>query len=120
MIARLSLALRLLPTAAILMTVGVSCPSSAYRAGTTTPFSADSPFNTTITSDAAIDPRSQPIVESVTREEVHAGLIEFGIPIYEVDDSTTRYNITCQEPISWGPCPLEGVSVPIPGGARPQ
>lgn len=120
MISSVRLALRLLPVSAVLMLVAVACPSSADRAATTTPFAPDSPFNKAIPIDAPVDPKSGSIVDAITREGVHAGLIEFGIPIYDASPSTPRYIITCREHASWGPCPLEGVSVPIPDEARPQ
>lgn len=83
-------------------------------------FAADSPFNTVIDAATPVDRNSEAMVSSLIGGGVHAGLIEFAIPIYEADDFTPRYSVDCQEPASWGTCPLAGLRVPIPDGAQPQ
>lgn len=100
--------------------VGPSLSLQEPASGPAAPFSPNSPFNTAIASDAVVDPNSEAVISALAGEGVHAGLVEFGIPIYESDDSTRRYVIKCAGPVSWGPCPLDGVSVPIPDQATPQ
>lgn len=85
------------------------------------PFAADSPFNTPIAEEVQVDRRSSTLVGAATADGMlHAGLIEFGIPIYRATADTPRYTVPCTVEHDWGSCPFDGVSVPIPDDARPQ
>ncbi len=70
--------------------------------------------------DAKVDPNSQAMIAWATRDgNLHANLVEFGIPIYRADSSSPRYRVDCREK-AWGPCPFADLEVPIPDGARPH
>ena len=47
-----------------------------------------------------------------------ADIIQYGEPIYTVNASTPRYNVSCTE--NWGVCSLGQAPVPIPAGATPS
>jgi hypothetical protein len=85
------------------------------------PFRSDSPWRTPIAADAAVDAGSAPVVSRITRDGMmHAGLVEFGIPIYSATADTRRYTVPCAVDRDWGPCPFADVTVPIPDGATPH
>lgn len=84
------------------------------------PFAEQSPFRTAIPADAAVDPNSAAMIGAATSDgNVHAGLLEFGIPIFYADARSPRYDVRCL--ISqWGPCPFDGLKIPIPDDAHPH
>lgn len=60
------------------------------------------------------------MVAHLTRDSAgYANLVEFGIPIYYANAETPRYEVPCTV-TTWGPCPFDRYSVPIPEGARPH
>ncbi|MCL7960264.1 MAG: hypothetical protein M8861_08735 [marine benthic group bacterium] len=75
-----------------------------------------SPFNIPIADDPVLDTNSGRISAALGQKAV-ADLYEFGIAIYEVDESTNPVAVTCTEP--WGTCPLEGGLHRIPVTAQP-
>ena len=79
-------------------------------------FSPTSPFNSPIPANPVIDANSQAQVAYLQREVV-ADLWEFGIAIYEVDESTTPVAIECIQ--RWGRCPLETGLHRVPEDAIP-
>lgn len=79
-------------------------------------FAATSPFNAPISSDPILDPGSERIAADLS-EKVVANLYEFGIAIYEVDESTNPVTVNCTKP--WGTCLLEGSRHRVPDGAQP-
>ena len=84
------------------------------------PFAEQSPFRTAIPAGAAVDPNSAAMISAATEDgNVHAGLFEFGIPIFYADAQSPRYDVRCL--ISqWGPCPFDGLKIPIPDNAHPH
>lgn len=91
-------------------------PSLAAR-----PFADTSPFNVPITSRPTVDPNSSAMVDRATRTGmVHANLYEYGIPIYRATSMTPMHPVKCTGPSSWGVCPMETQSMPIPRGAVPN
>ncbi|SDH06348.1 hypothetical protein [Pseudonocardia oroxyli] len=85
------------------------------------PFASDSTWNTPIAADAGVDPNSDRLITGVTYERMlHAGMAEFGLPLYRADADTPRHTVTCTIDEEWGGCPFDGVEVPIPDDARPQ
>lgn len=79
-------------------------------------FAATSPFNAPISGDPILDPGSERIAAALS-EKVVANLYEFGIAIYEVDESTDPVTVNCTKP--WGTCLLEGSRHRVPDGAQP-
>lgn len=79
-------------------------------------FAATSPFNAPISGDPILDPGSERIAAALS-ESVVADLYEFGIAIYEVDESTDPVTVNCTKP--WGTCLLEGSLHRVPDGAQP-
>lgn len=85
------------------------------------PFTSESPWRTTIPAGATVDPASAAMVARATRESAgYANLVEFGIPIYEVTAEAPRSVVRCTVVSLWGPCPFNGITVPIPVGATPH
>ncbi|MET0452911.1 MAG: hypothetical protein ABW137_13865 [Mycobacterium sp.] len=84
------------------------------------PFADSSPFRTPIPDDVAVDPGSDAMIRAVTGDgNLHAALVEFGIPIFSADAQTPTYTVPCRA-TDWGPCPFDGRQIPIPDGARPH
>lgn len=82
-------------------------------------FGRDNPWNVPIPSDPVLDEDSDALVAALARERAgYALLYEHGLPVYESDAETPRYEIECTE--DWGPCGLEEGPVPVPAGARPS
>jgi hypothetical protein len=60
------------------------------------------------------------MIASVQRDRaIHANLVEFGIPIYQVNADVPGQPVACTGD-EWGGCPFNGVSVPIPHDAAPN
>ena len=93
-----------------------STTSAAPTAVSTPVFAATSPFNAPIGSDPALDPNSDQIATYLGLDVV-ADLYEFGIAIYEVDESTPPVAVDCTK--NWGTCPLERDLHRIPEDAQP-
>lgn len=91
-------------------------PPPAPEAGPTQVFAATSPFNAPIANDPVLDSNTNSIA-AFLGQEVVADLYEFGIAIYEVDESTTPVAVDCTE--EWGTCPLEDGLHRIPDQAQP-
>ncbi|KUH96002.1 hypothetical protein AU187_12125 [Mycobacterium sp. IS-1556] len=90
------------------------------RADQPQPFAEDSPFRTPIPADAEVDPNSAAMIRAVHWDNsASAATVEFGIPIYTANAHTPRYSVPCLI-TEWGPCPFDGLRVPIPDDARPQ
>ena len=84
------------------------------------PFDAASPWQSPLPVNPAVHPDSDAMVAHLTRDNgVYANLVEFGIPIYYANAESPRYEVPCTV-TTWGPCPFDGRSVPIPDGARPH
>ena len=94
-------------------------PPPPPPSGSDRPFSDTSAWNVPIPRDPVLAPNSRAIASylSGARGSIAADLYEFGVPVYDADASTPRYNVECTKP--WGPCGLEDGPVPIPDGARP-
>lgn len=85
------------------------------------PFATSSPFNVVIPVQPRTDPNSTAMVARATRTgQLHANLVEYGIPIYTAGPGSPRYQVSCDMAGAWGPCPFAGRSMPIPSGARPS
>jgi len=97
-------------------------PAADYAsAADARPFAPTSAFNTVIPTAPAVDPKSGPMIDSAARTgQLHANLVEYGIPIYTAAPDTPRYSVTCDLTGLWGPCPLSDVPVPVPGNAVPN
>lgn len=85
-------------------------------------FSAESPFNTAIGSDPAIDDQSDLLLQTLVRDATVGFVVsvkEFSSPIYVTDQSTPRYDVNIRCGAEWevGVHTLKGV--PIPDGAEP-
>ena len=84
------------------------------------PFAEDSPFRTPIPADPEIDPNSAAMIRGVDWDgSAYVSTIEYGIPIYTAAEHTPRYSVPCLI-TEWGPCPFDGLQVPIPDDAQPQ
>jgi len=106
---------------AAVATVAVAATRTASTPATVAPpFAADSPFNTPISAGAQVDPASDAMIAQAARDgSLHASMVEFGIPIFSADADTPRYAVPCRVD-SWGPCPFDGIQVPIPDDASPH
>lgn len=84
------------------------------------PFHPSSPWNSPIPPAPALDPRSHAIVRHLSsgRHPAIANIGAYGVPVYEADASTPRYDVRCDRP--WGLCDLEREGVPIPLNAVPS
>ncbi|MFC1592127.1 hypothetical protein ACFL43_06350 [Thermodesulfobacteriota bacterium] len=84
-------------------------------------YSADSPFNQPIAGDAAIDPDSDLLIESIIEQAESQGFFiavnEWTIPIYYADADTPRYDVALTA--SWAPARVM-LDVPIPDYAEPD
>ncbi len=80
------------------------------------PFAETSPFNAPINDDPVLDPRSSQMTAFLAQKVV-ANLYEFGIAIYDVDQTTNSVSVDCTAP--WGRCPLEDGLHRVPDRARP-
>jgi hypothetical protein len=111
---------RIATAVAAIITVASCSHTPPASADETQPFAPDSPFRTQIPAHAAIDPNSGAMIAGVAWDnKAHASLIDYAIPIYTADASTPRYSVPCII-AEWGPCPFNGLKVPIPDGARPH
>lgn len=82
------------------------------------PFAPDSPWNTAIPADVALDEESADMVAALTEEGAAYALIhEHGVPVYEADADTPTVSITCMAE-DWGPCSVEDHPVPMPAEAE--
>ena len=95
---------------------GGSAPLSAPE-GPDLPARADA-WSTPIGPDPALDSDSGVISAYLGSGPVSANVVQYGIPVYEADADTPRYDVDCRR--DWGDCPLERSPVPIPDGARPS
>jgi len=77
-------------------------------------FSPASPFNQAL---ANATPYSTSLVSQLAAAPT-ADIYQYGEPIYTVNASTPRYNVSCTE--NWGLCSLAQAPVPIPAGATPS
>jgi hypothetical protein len=92
-------------------------PSPAPTTLLDRPFAANSPYNTTIPADPAIDPSSRDMISYVTGDgQVYANLREYGVPIWTASPATPHVTVTCR--LRWGKCPI--ATTPIPPGAEPN
>jgi hypothetical protein len=94
------------------------------------PYAADSVWNTPIAADAAVDPRSAELVESIrvgpTDGAITSDPTQYAFPVYEVGPTTPRYDVPC---VTFS-CTIVTESgaervrlledVPIPDHARPS
>jgi hypothetical protein len=97
-----------------------AAPSTWSMDSTARPFAAGSPWNSAIPADPELDPQSEDMVSSLIEDGGgHALLYEFGVPVYEAGADTPKVTVTCTK-TTWGRCPLRGLRVPIPAGARPS
>ncbi|MCH9669423.1 MAG: hypothetical protein K0U76_08455 [Actinomycetia bacterium] len=94
-----------------------AAPAAASPA---TAFAAESPFNNRIPARAVVDPNSADMVAGISRNHsMHANLVEFGIPIYQVTADAPRTSVKCTI-TAWGPCPFGEHQIPIPQDAKPS
>lgn len=104
---------------ALVATLSVTAFPSSPR-GFTEPFTEGSPFRTVVPADAVVDPNSAAMIDAATSDgKVHAGLLEYAIPIFYADANSPRYDVSC-EISQWGPCPFAGLKIPIPDDAHPN
>jgi hypothetical protein len=76
-----------------------------------------SPFNQLVPANPKLDSRSTGMVAVLTRDVVF-DLYEYGIAVYQVDDSTPKANVFCRA--NWGTCPTDALNpIPVPTGMRP-
>lgn len=97
---------------------GVTRPGGG---GTTakSPAPFGSAWSQPIPAHPTLDTRSQRMVRSLAADgRAYANLYDYGIPIYQVGDSTVLRRVECTKP--WGTCDLERNRVPIPVVARPN
>ena len=80
-------------------------------------FGEAGPWNAPLPATPVLDHDSEEIVEylSTARHPAVTNLYEFGVPIWDADASTPRYDVKCLEP--WGTCGLEEQPVPLPDEA---
>jgi hypothetical protein len=82
------------------------------------PFEADSPWNTPIVADPAIDSNSEAMSSFLGSEQKgYADLYEFGTPVFEASAGDPLASVSCTEP--WGLCQLTQQSIQIPTDASP-
>lgn len=83
------------------------------------PFAADSPWNKPIGTNPSLDSKSSGIASLLSSgtNPAAANMYEFGIPIYHVDASTPKVNVSCTY-TQWGQCPI--TQARIPSHARPH
>lgn len=98
-----------------------AAPAPSPTSTVARPFASSSPFNVKIKTSPVVDAKSAAMVAQAARTGMaHANLFEFGIPIYSATGSTPKYAVDCTGPASWGACPLEAKTLPIPSGAAPN
>ena len=98
----------------------VTTTSTASPPGTPSPvpFAADSPWNTPIVANPALDPNSSAMSSFLGSElKGYADLYEFGTPVFEASASDPFASVSCTEP--WGLCQLTQQLIQIPTGASP-
>lgn len=116
---QITIAALAVPATIITIATGVT-DTSAQTVKPPQPFAEDSPFRTLMPAGAEVDPNSVAMIDGVAwAGSASVSTIEFGIPIYTAGPSTARYSVPCVI-AEWGRCPFDGLSVPIPNGARPQ
>ena len=103
-------------TTAATTPTAVTTTAAPSPLGVTRVFSASSPFNLPIVDDPVVDLESDRIAAALS-EKVVANLYEFGIAIYEVDESTDPVSVECTKP--WGTCLLESDVHRVPDQAEP-
>jgi hypothetical protein len=81
-------------------------------------FATESPWNAPIAADAELDERRPAMARYLAGAVPVADLYEFGVPVWEADETTPTYRVRCTEP--WGRCPFRGQRVPIPDEATPS
>jgi hypothetical protein len=93
-------------------------PQTQERFGPTwgRPFTDASAWNTPIPSSPVLDARSRAIAEYLGGQAAIANLEEYGVPVFDADESTPRHRVACTR---WRGCDLEDVLVPIPADATP-
>ena len=86
------------------------------------PFSADSPWNTPIGPNPAIDPDSAAMIATLaacqSQGRFYINIDEWTIPVYYANANTPTYTVPCLN--EWGCGPGFGPEVPIPDGAMPD
>jgi hypothetical protein len=93
-------------------------PDIAPTAEVGIPFASSSPFNTKISRDARLDPKTAAMVARATRTNaLNANLVQFGIPIYQATTGSPGAAIPCTV-TEWGRCPFDGYQIPIPANAK--
>lgn len=98
---------------------------TGYNATSGRPFAAASPFNDKVPSNPLIDSNSSAVAGAIishkeggTTRNGYMLVEEFAHPVYFVTGSEPKYTIVCKVK-NWGPCPFNGMQVPIPAGATP-
>ncbi|HEX2698786.1 MAG TPA: hypothetical protein VHM89_01100 [Acidimicrobiales bacterium] len=82
------------------------------------PFAPTAAWNAVIADAPVLDPNSAAIGGYFGANRAFADLYEFGVPIFDADSSTPRFDVQCTKP--WGTCQLSRQSVPIPSNAVPS
>lgn len=80
------------------------------------PFTDASAWNTPIPSSPVLNPKSRAIAAFLGRRPAIANLEQYGVPVFDADESTPRYSVACTR---WLECDLEQGFVPIPEDATP-
>ena len=93
----------------------------AADAGPYRPFSADSPWNTNIPSDAKIDPNSDVLMADFAEmNPLHINIAEWSVAVYQVDAKTApKQYVQALYPNQYGRGFGPRQRIPIPNGAAP-
>lgn len=112
--------LAVVAVATVVLWAGVTGCSKSGPSAFHAPFATDSSWRQPIPSKPAIDSNSAAMIAAIQSERaLHANLIEFGIPIYQVRGDKSGHAVECTGG-DWGACPFGDMSVPIPPEAVPN
>lgn len=102
------------------LAAGLAACSPKPAQTTANPFAASSPWRQLLSSDPTLDPNSEAMIAAVQAEPgLHANLVAYGVPIYNVTPGTPSYTVNCTA-YQGRLCPFAGWPVLIPDGAAPN
>lgn len=107
-----------LGTRATFTVIAVASSPSPFAAETGRPFAVSSAWTTPIIANPTVDSRSTAMIGYLSGEAGIANTGDYGVPVFNADANTPRYNVNCT--MSWGTCKLEQERVPIPANAAPS
>ncbi|MGY1846860.1 MULTISPECIES: hypothetical protein [unclassified Blastococcus] len=110
-----------LALALLVLAAACSSPSEPDDAGpdelTGQLFGEDSPWNTPVPDDPALDEDSEEMIAALVEDGGAVALLdEYAVPVYEATEDTPFVEVRCTQ--DWGDCPLEDQPVPIPADAE--